>query len=129
MEQTNVSFRKRWRKAHASKTVVFWAMVGAMSLTMIVGFNWGGWVTEYTAKDMGEKMAKEAVVQRLASICVLQFNQDPEKAEKLITLKEADSYRKGDYVRSQGWATMHAEERPDNKVANACAKLLVQNSP
>ena len=66
VEQTEkkVSFRQRWDKAKATKKVVFWAVIGAIVLTMIVGFNWGGWVT--------------------------------------------------------------GEEKPDNKVADACAKLLVQ---
>ena len=77
-QEQKASYRQRWDKARASKKVVFWAILGAIVLTMIVGFNWGGWVTGGTAQAMGETMADDAVVQRLAPICVFQFNQDPD---------------------------------------------------
>jgi hypothetical protein len=35
-------------------------------------------------------------------------------------------YQRDDYVIEQGWATMPGEEKPDSKVADACAKLLMQ---
>ncbi|MFC1976057.1 hypothetical protein ACFLXQ_06640 [Chloroflexota bacterium] len=127
-QEKKVSLKQRWDKARATKTVFFWAVIGAIVLTMIVGFNWGGWVTGGTAQEMGEKMAQDAVVQRLASICALQFNQDPEKAQKLIEFNGARIYQKDDYVKEQGWATMPGEDQPDRKVADACAKLLVQIS-
>jgi hypothetical protein len=127
MEQENkASYRQRWDKAKATKKVVFWAILGAIVLTMIVGFNWGGWVTGGTAQNLGETMANDAVVQRLAPICVFQFNQDPDKAQKLVEFNEARAYERDDYVKEQGWATMPGEKEPDNKVADACAKLLVQ---
>ena len=70
---TKASYRQRWDKAQASKKVVFWAILGAIVLTMIVGFSWGGWVTGGTAHSMGATMAGDAVVQRLAPICVFQW--------------------------------------------------------
>jgi hypothetical protein len=127
-QEKKVSYRQRWDKAKATKKVVFWAILGAMVLTMIVGFNWGGWVTGGTAQKMGVAMAQDAVVERLAPICVLQFNQDPDKAQKLIGFNEARTYQRDDFVKEQGWATMPGEEKPDNKVADACAKLLVPSS-
>jgi len=127
VEQTKkVSYRQRWDKAKATKKVVFWAVLGAIVLTMIVGFKWGGWVTGGTAQKMGVAMAQDAVVERLAPICVLQFNQDPDKAQKLIGFNEARTYQRDDYVKEQGWATMPGEDQPDRQVADACAKLLVQ---
>jgi hypothetical protein len=125
-QEKKVSYRQRWDKARATKKVVFWAIIGAIVLTMIVGFNWGGWVTGGTAQKMGEAMAQDAVVQRLAPICVVQYNQDLGKIQKLRELKAAKAYQRDDYVREQGWATMPGEEEPDRKVADACAKLLVQ---
>ena len=97
----------------------------AIILTMIVGFSWGGWVTAGTAQEM----AKDAVVQRLAPICVGQMYQDPGKEQKLIELSEARNYQRDDYVKAQGWATMIGEENPDSKVADACAKLLAEINP
>jgi hypothetical protein len=128
MKQTEqkATYRQRWDKARASKKVVFWAVIGAIVLTMILGFSWGGWVTDGTAQAMGKTMADDAVVQRLAPICVFQFNQDPDKAQKLAEFNEARTYQRDDYVKEQGWATMPGEDQPDSQVADACAKLLAE---
>ena len=103
-----------------------WGLVVSAVLTMIIGFTFGGWVTGGTAQEMAEEMAEKAVVDRLAPICVTQFNQDPEKDKKLQELKEISSYQRGDYVEKQGWATMPGEKEPDSEVANECAKRLVE---
>ena len=103
-----------------------WGLVVSAVLTMIIGFAFGGWVTGGTAQEMAEEMADEAVIDRLAPICVTQFNQDPEKDKKLQELKEISSYQRGDYVEKQGWATMPGEKEPDSNVANECAKRLVE---
>ena len=103
-----------------------WGLVVSAILTMIIGFSWGGWVTGGTAHKTAEEMADKAVVDRLAPICVTQFNQDPEKDKKLQELKEISSYQRGDYVEKQGWATMPGEKEPDSEVADECAKRLVE---
>ena len=103
-----------------------WGLVVSAVLTMIIGFAFGGWVTGGTSQRMGKEMADEAVIDRLAPICVTQFNQDPEKDKKLQELKEISSYQRGDYVEKQGWATMPGEKEPDSNVANECAKRLVE---
>ena len=121
-DKQKVSLRRRWNEAQPTKTVLIWSMVAAVILTMIVGFTWGGWVTAGTAQETAE----EAVVERLALICVDQFDQDPEKAQKLKEFNEVKGYERDDYVREQGWATMPGEADPDRKVADACVKQLVQ---
>ena len=103
-----------------------WGLVVSAILTMIIGFSWGGWVTGGTAQKTAEETADKAVVDRLAPICVTQFNQDPEKDKKLQELKEISSYQRGDYVEKQGWATMPGEKEPDSEVADECAKRLVE---
>jgi hypothetical protein len=118
-------YGERWNNARPTKTIVFWIGVAVIILTMIVGFNWGGWVTGGTAQKMGAAMAQDAVVQRLTPICVLQYNQDLGKLQKLREMKALKSYQRDDYIKEQGWATMPGEEKPDNRVADACAKLLV----
>ena len=80
---------------------------------MIVGFAWGGWVTGRTSRKLAEDVADDAVTERLALICVAQFNQDPGKAAKLEALNQASSYERRNYVQDQGWATMPGEESPD----------------
>ena len=116
------SYSDRWDNARVSKKVVFGFAVAAIVLTIIVGFNLGGWVTESSAKTM----SGDAVVQRLSSICVSQYNEDLGKIQKLRELNDVSSYRRDDYVTDQGWATMPGEEKPDRGVAAECAKLLVR---
>ena len=130
MEQKKkVSFRKWWQEARPTKTVVFWSWIVSIILTMIIGFTWGGWVTGRTARTMAEDMAEDAVIDRLAPICVAQFNQDPEKDQKLEELKETGSYQRRTYVQDQGWATMPGEEEPDRKVVDECVRLLMLINP
>ncbi len=117
------SFGERWNLIRPTKTIVFWSVVATIAVTMIVGFAWGGWVTGGTA----QKLTNDAVAQRLSSICVGQFNQDPQKDQKLVELQDISSYQRDDYVKEQGWATMPGEANPDNKVADGCAKLIVQS--
>jgi hypothetical protein len=99
--------------------------VAVAALTMIVGFNWGGWVTGGTAQAMGQKMAEDAVVKRLAPICVIQFQQAPGKEQKLRELEKTDRWQRSEYIQKQGWATMPGEEKPDGKVADECERLLL----
>ena len=103
-----------------------WGAVGGGIVLAIVGFAWGGWVLGGTAQEMAEEMAENAVVARLAPICVEQFKEDSEKDQKLKDLKKEDSWNRDDYVEKQGWATMPGEKNPDSKVAKKCAELLVE---
>jgi hypothetical protein len=122
------SLRQRWDKVRPTKQVLFWFCLGSVVGAVFIGFVWGGWVTGGTARDMAEQSGEDAVVDRLATICVYQFNQDPDKDQKLTEMKEKSSYQRDDYVIEQGWATMPGEEKPDNKVAVECAKRLSEIS-
>ena len=119
---------QRWGDARPTKTLLFWSCVASVVLTMIVGFSWGGWVTGGTARTTAETMAHDAVVKRLAPICVVQSGRDPAKAVKLVALKEESSWQRGEYIGKQGWATMPGEQEPDSRVAQACATLLMPTS-
>ena len=119
------SLGQRWSNARPTKTVLFWSCVASMVLTMIVGFSWGGWVTGGTARQTAETMARDAVVARLAPICVMQSGQDRGKGAKLVALKDESTWQRGEYVGKQGWATMPGEQEPDRRVAEACATLLM----
>lgn len=123
-----LSLGRRWSEARPTKTVVFWACVASMILTMIIGFSWGGWVTGGTARTTAESTAHDAVVKRLAPICVVQSGRDPAKAVKLVALKDESAWQRGEYVGKQGWATMPGEQEPDSRVAQACATLLMPTS-
>jgi hypothetical protein len=124
-QKRKVSFKEWWSEARPTKTAVFWSWVGSVILTMIIGFAWGGWVTGGTAQTLAQKMADDAVVKRLAPICVVQFKQAPGKEEKLRELVKIDSWQRSEYVEKQGWATMPGEEKPDSNVASECVRLLM----
>jgi hypothetical protein len=128
MEQRALSIGETWSQARASKTLLAWACIGTMVLTIIVGFTLGGWTTGVKARYAAEGMASDAVVKRLAPICVVRFKADPNRVQKLKELTEVSSYGKGEYVQKQGWATMPGEDAPDSKVAEECAKLLATAS-
>jgi hypothetical protein len=124
-QKRKVSFKEWWSEARPTKTAVFWSWVGSVILTMIIGFAWGGWVTGGTAQTLAQRMAEDAVVKRLAPICVIQFKQAPGKDEKLKELEKTDSWKRSEYVEKQGWATMPGEEKPDGNVASECVRLLM----
>ena len=106
--------------------VGLWSAVGGAVITMIIGFAWGGWVLGSKSLNMGEEMAQTAVVERLTPICVEQFNQDPERDNKLKEFKEVDSWKQDQYVKDQGWATMPFEKKPDSRVADRCSELIAK---
>jgi hypothetical protein len=128
MDAERVSLGQRWSDARPTKTVTFWCCIASAVLTMIIGFGRGGWVTGGTARQTAEAMARDAVVQRLAPICVVQSGRDPAKAPKLVALKDESAWQRGEFVGKQGWATMPGEQEPDRKVAEACALLLMPTS-
>lgn len=116
---------QKWQNLQPTKTILVWACLASIVLTIVVGFAWGGWMTTGNSLAAGVAVGEDAVTQRLAPICVTQFNQDPDKEQKLAELGEMTSYQRAQYVQDQGWATMPGEEGPDRNVADACAKLLM----
>ena len=106
----------------------FWSAIGGAIILAIVGFSWGGWVTGGTAQKMAAEMTSAAMVDRLAPLCLVRFNQDPEKDEKLEALKKTSSWQQKDYVEKQGWATMSGEKEPDSQIAVECANRILQIS-
>ncbi len=103
-----------------------WGALGGAIVLAIIGFAWGGWVTGGTAQEKAEEMAENAVIARLAPICVEQFRQDSEKDQKLNDLKKEDSWKRNEFVEKQGWATMPGEKKSDREVAGKCAEMIVQ---
>ena len=91
---------------------------------MIVGFHMGRMGARRDGPQHGGGRAEEAVVKHLAPICVVQFQQDPAKDQKLKALRDLSAYERGDYVKKQGWAKMPGEGEADGKVADECAKLI-----
>ncbi len=120
------SLGERWRALQPSKTILVWACLASVVLTIVIGFTVGGWMTAGGAQEAAATLAKAAVVDRLAPICVAQFNQDPESVTKLDAMNAMTAYGRTQYVQEQGWATITGDEKPDRKVADACLAMLLE---
>jgi hypothetical protein len=105
-----------------------WSAIGGALVTVYVGFNVGGWMTNGSAEVMAKETAATAVADRLGTICVAQFNRDPAKSQKLIEMKDKDTWGKGRYIDTQSWAIMPGDEKAESGVSDACAKQLSKNS-
>jgi len=105
----------------APTRLVHGAIVGILA-TVILGFGWGGWTLEKTAKEMANQSAKTAVVSALAPICVDKFQHSVDVATNLTEL--VSSWQQGSFVEKGGWATLPGSDPANSAVAEACAKLL-----
>jgi hypothetical protein len=105
-----------------------WGAVGGALVTMYVGFNVVGWMTNGSAEAMAKEAAASAVAERLGKICVAQYNRDTAKSQKLIEMKGKDTWEMGRYIDTQSWAIMPGDEKPESGVSDACAKQLSKKS-
>ena len=103
-----------------------WGMGVGMVVLLIVIFSAGWVVTSSSAKATAQEISTNAMVARLGPISVAQFMQDPNRVERLKELKALDSWKRPDYVKEQGWATMPGEKESDYNVAKECAKRLAE---
>ncbi len=102
---------------------LFGAGAGAIALALI-GFTWGGWVTEGTAMKMANQAADVAVVASLTPYCIAKSKSDPGMADVLSELDKASSYNRRGIVEKAGWATPLGSEQPNRDLAAACEKAL-----
>lgn len=123
------TFWEKLKETEISKTAAIWSCLASVILTMAVGFWWGGWVTNSTALKMVSDGSKSAILNRLADVCVAQSELDIDKGQKLVDLKAASSYQRGEFVATQGWATLPGDTKPNSQVASQCAKLIVEANP
>lgn len=126
-ERRSQSLRQRWEEFRPSKTMLFWSCVGAVVLTLVVGFSWGGWVTGGTAKAMAEDASEEAYAQLAGAVCVARFTAAADAQAQLTKLKQiSSSYRQRDFVEQGGWAVMPGSEKADRDTTRLCAEELAK---
>ena len=65
-----------------------WGAVGGAIALAIVGFTWGGWVTNSTATTMAQDHAHVEIAKVLAPICFLQFQQQPDAMAKMVDSRQ-----------------------------------------
>ncbi len=117
MEVTKM--KKEW-----IQTFIGGMAVGAVVLLIII-FSAGWVVTQSSAREQAEQKVEETVLDKLVPICVAQFQQDPNKDQKLKELKQKDSWKQGDYVKEQGWATMPGSKNPEKNICDECVKRIL----
>lgn len=100
------------------------AACGAIA-TMIVGFQWGGWLLGSTAANQAKAAEQAGIVRVLAPICVDRFQHAANATANLAELQKADSWNRDEILTKAGWTTFPGSA-PDREVAEACANLLSQ---
>jgi hypothetical protein len=98
------------------------ALAGSLA-TVIIGFTWGGWTLERTAKRMAEKSATVAVMAVLAPMCAEKFRGDADATANMTELKKVNSWLQDAYIEKGGWATFPGIASPFG-VGQACATAL-----
>ena len=99
------------------------AAVGAVA-TMIIGFNWGGWVLGKTAENNATMLVNTALVKAYGPVCIERFKQQPNVEAKWAELTKVDTWRRESYIKESGFATPPGSTSPNLAVADACADAL-----
>ena len=104
------------------------AAIGA-ALTVIVGFNWlsygFGWTLGGTAEKMASQRVDVALVAAYTPVCVEKF-VGPADDAKWEEFAKVESWRRDDYVKKAGLATIPGATEPNSSVAQACAGVLTK---
>ena len=124
-----LSIARRWEEFQLSKTQVFWACAACVVGTLILGFNWGGWVTGGTARDMAEKASTGARAELAAAICVQEFSRGADVTAQFASLKGADSWARDTFIEKGGWVTLAGAEKPIAGAAILCVRQLMEPKP
>lgn len=111
-------------KFPANTNPMVWGAVAGATACMIIGFGWGGWVTERTAHKDAVASAHDAVVMALAPICAERFRAQADAPALIAELAKASSWERGTVVEKSGYALMPGSRTADSDVARACAEIL-----
>ena len=105
---------------------LFQGLAVGVVATLIVGFSWGGWVLGGTAAERAEMAAQTAMVEALAPICAARFEEAANAENGMVAeFAAVDSWQRDNHLAKAGWTTFPGGAKPDNDVAEACAKLLI----
>jgi hypothetical protein len=124
-QSSKPSLARRWEDCQPAKSTLFWACAATVVATLIIGFNWGGWVTGGTSRSLAATAGDVARGELASAICFDRFNAAPDAAAKRVELKAlTDSYTKRQFIETGGWATMPGKTSPDRLGAESCAVAL-----
>ncbi len=94
-----------------------------------VGFQLVGWQAPTTSAKFAKGQVTAAVANALGKICTVQFNSAANLPERLATLQKTEQWSRSGVLSKAGFATMPGAKEPENGVAEACATLLVPETP
>ena len=106
-----------------TKPGIYGALGGAIAVS-ILGFTWGGWVTNGNAQTMAQNLATDEVTMAMVPVCLSISAVDPERAEKLVMLQDLTGFGRRNAMMETGWATRPGSDKPDRKLADACLARL-----
>ena len=106
-----------------TEPALYGAGAGAIAL-VIIGFNWGGWVTGGTSAEMSEKLSRSAVAEALTPYCLALSISDPSSIDIMKKLNEAASYKKRGILEKAGWATPLGTSEPNRSLADSCLNAI-----
>ncbi|WP_119165573.1 hypothetical protein [Algihabitans albus] len=109
------------------KPALMGAGAGAVALA-IIGFGWGGWVTEGTATEMSKKQSMAAIAAALTPYCVQKSQLDPRFSVVMAEVRGASAFQQRKLVEQAGWATPLGAEEPDRALAETCKIALTAES-
>ena len=122
---TRRSLSQRWEDYQPSKAILFWACVAAVIATMVIGFNWGGWVTGGTSRTAAAAAGDVARGELASAICVDRFNAGPDASARLAEFNAlTESYKQRQFIEAGGWATMPGQSAPDRLGVQGCTTAL-----
>ena len=98
------------------------AAVGAV-VTLIIGFTWGGWVTNRTATKTTEEAVKAAQVTLYSPVCVERYMAKATPEQRAAFAKE-DDWNRDTVIEKTGFATPPGSASPIDAVADECAARL-----
>ncbi len=101
-----------------------YSAVGGAIVVSILGFTWGGWTTAGTAEEMAQTHAEAEVTLAMVPVCLNASAADPERAAKLLTLKDVSTFNRTKALMATGWATPPGSDTPNRNLAAACAEGL-----
>ncbi|MGA2128085.1 MAG: hypothetical protein ABSG76_18265 [Xanthobacteraceae bacterium] len=108
--------------------VVLGVVLG-IALTVAVGFNWFyygfGWTLGGTAETMALQRVEIALVAAYTPVCVEKF-VGPADDAKWVELARVEPWRRDDFVKKAGLATIPGDTEPSSGVALACAGVLTK---
>jgi hypothetical protein len=110
-------------KGESLKRLALGALAGVLA-TVVIGFNWGGWILGSTAEDNATRRVNIALVQVYAPVCVERFEHQANIEAKWAELTKVDSWRRDDYIKESGFATPPGSTSPNVRIADACADAL-----